>query len=359
MTGLKRMNHIPALDGLRGVAVLLVMMHHSGFHLFRGGFIGVDLFFIISGFLITSLLIREYEFSATIRFIQFYMRRILRLFPLLVLLLVTYVVVCAIFSSRQGVTDGVIDSLISFFYVTNWAWAFSIHPPDVLRHTWSLSIEEQFYIIWPALLYFFLKRIKKRKLIAYLVLALALSSWLIRSVLFMRGAGIFRLYNGLDTRFDSLMTGALLGLVTSYRLIPEKFFHSVKGIVKVISPLSVLAVIWICLFVDYSAGIVYKWILAGVNLIGFILILDFLVNERSVIKKFLNTEWLVLIGRISYGLYLIHYPIFRAMYYYHFDYKLIILLGTSLSLVLAYLSYSFYEKRFLDLKRKFSYVSTR
>ena len=350
-------SYISGLDGLRGVAILFVMLHHSGLHLFRGGFIGVDVFFIISGYLITSIIIKEFKNTSIINLKNFYIRRILRLLPLLFLLLLIYDAVCFALFDKQTVRTHIIDSLIAFFYMTNWSWAFSLHPPDILRHTWSLAVEEQFYLLWPPLIFFLLRRVNSRKSIAAVALFLALLSWIIRIVMFYNGASIYRLYNGLDTRFDSLMVGAAIGIVLGYDLIEDTMQRKIQTITRAVCPVAVMLLFVICIKVDYRSPAVYTWIIAAVNILGSIVIFDLVKNDQSRIKRVLTLKWLVWVGKISYGLYLIHYLVFRVMFYYGFDYKLIILLGSGVSIVLSSLSYIYLERPFLNMKRKFSYAS--
>lgn len=209
----------PALTGLRGGAVLLVMLFHADVPMLRGGYIGVDIFFVLSGFLISSLLIEEFHASGTINIKHFYIRRLLRLAPAVLLLLAIFSLLSFLFLSPERSSRNLIDALIALTYMSNWARAFSIHPPDYLGHTWSLSIEEQFYIFWPLTLVLFLRLSPRLSHVAVLILAIALASAGLRIFLLAEGASFFRLYNGLDTRADALMIGCALAA----------FFHGGEG----------------------------------------------------------------------------------------------------------------------------------
>ncbi|MFW9929612.1 MAG: acyltransferase family protein, partial [Candidatus Thorarchaeota archaeon] len=178
-----RFGYVPQLDGMRGIAVLAVIAFHAGISFMPGGFIGVDIFFVLSGFLITSLLIREYDKYKDINFKHFYIRRALRLLPALILLLILFSVLSVFFLQWTQAKSNLEDALIVLFYVANWARAFHIHGAGWLGHAWSLSIEEQFYILWPITLIFLLKRIHSRRNIFYLVLIFAGLSWLLRLIL--------------------------------------------------------------------------------------------------------------------------------------------------------------------------------
>jgi peptidoglycan/LPS O-acetylase OafA/YrhL len=203
------LRYVPELDGIRGFAILAVIMYHAHVPFFRGGFIGVDIFFVLSGFLITSLLVREFNSRQHIDLKNFYVRRILRLVPALVVFLASFASISMLMLDADKARSNIIDTLIALFYVTNWSWAFHIHPPEFLAHTWSLAIEEQFYFIWPVLLITLLRLARSHMNVIFSVILLLLSSWLTRIFLAVGGASLDRLYNGLDTRGDELLVGCL------------------------------------------------------------------------------------------------------------------------------------------------------
>ena len=134
-------NRNAAIEGLRGVSIILVIIFHAGAPFLKGGGVGVDVFFVISGFLIKSLLTRERDRVGAINLRNFYMRRLLRLAPAFLLLIVVVCGAGLFFFSAQRLRDNFIDSLIAMFYMSNWARALDLHPPELLAHTWSLSIE--------------------------------------------------------------------------------------------------------------------------------------------------------------------------------------------------------------------------
>jgi len=148
----------PALDGLRGLAVLAVMVYHSGLRPFLpGGYLGVDVFFVLGGFLVTVLLVREHQRSGSLRLGRFYLRRVLRLAPALFLMLAG----CCAFAAFRTRPDRAAQvyraALLTACYAANWDWLWSA-PLGLLSHAWSLSVEGQFYLVWPALLYALLRR---------------------------------------------------------------------------------------------------------------------------------------------------------------------------------------------------------
>jgi peptidoglycan/LPS O-acetylase OafA/YrhL len=143
------LSYTPALDGIRGVSILAVMIYHAGASFLPGGFIGVDVFFVLSGFLITALLLKEYDRGRQIQLKKLYIRRVLRLAPALAVLLFVFTVSSWLLLEPKQAGSHLWDAFITLCYASNWTQALDIHPPDLLGHTWSLSIEEQFYILWP------------------------------------------------------------------------------------------------------------------------------------------------------------------------------------------------------------------
>ncbi|MHB1246457.1 MAG: acyltransferase family protein [Sulfuriferula sp.] len=273
---------------------------------------GVDIFFVLSGFLISSLLVSEYDRFGKVSLKKFYMRRVLRLGPALIALLIVFCIASFVLLDEKKATSNYVDALISLAYLSNWARAFSIHPPDFLGHTWSLSIEEQFYIIWPIVLLTLLRVFKNRNYVLVIAAAIALFSWFLRIYLLSNAVGPARLYNGLDTRADTLMIGCMLGVALSSGLVNDNAMKRLNTYFVFVAPLSMVCLLAFSVFSHWRASYMYYW---GFFVIGFltvILILDILTNPQSNIKKFFGMRWLVWVGSISYGLYLWHYPIISS-----------------------------------------------
>ena len=219
-------SYVPALDGLRAVAVLGVMLYHGGAPVAAGGFLGVDVFFVLSGFLITSLLLGEWTRSLTIKLGQFWARRARRLLPALLVMLVGVAIFVKVFSGPGEFAGLRLDSLSTLFYVANWHFIvgggnyFDVTAqPSPLQHMWTLSIEEQFYIVWPpvALLLLHLGRKLRPSRRLWPVLAVAVCG-AIASAVDMRlsyqgGASVMRLYEGTDTRSQDILVGAAVAIV--------------------------------------------------------------------------------------------------------------------------------------------------
>lgn len=344
--------YVPALDGLRGIAIIAVMLFHAWAQLLPGGYIGVDIFFVLSGFLITSVLIREYKQVGMINLKNFYIRRLLRLSPALLLLLLTFVIYSYIFLERVKITQNLTDSLIALFYLSNWARAFQIHPPDLLGHTWSLSIEEQFYILWPITLLRILSVCRSPMKAFSLVVLMALCAWLFRSYLASSGYSIERLYNGLDTRADALLIGCALGIALSSNILLNRQKIWLQ-ILKLAVPISVLGLSLVMLKVDWRNWHLYYWLFFVVDVFAGVLILDIFMSPNSSVKCLLETKWLVWVGSISYGLYLWHYPIYRTLQAMHYSSPVVLILGSIITFVVAICSYYFVERPVLRLKKNF------
>jgi peptidoglycan/LPS O-acetylase OafA/YrhL len=349
----------PALDGLRALAVLAVLAVHFPMPFLDGGFLGVDLFFVLSGFLITTLLYVEWEETGALRLGAFYGRRALRLFPglaacLLVGLLAVHLVGDAdlVARSQTGALSAVMGALSAAFYVANWMRV--THGNDALgvfNHTWSLSVEEQFYIIWPILLWMLLRGGRTlRQISGILTLALALSiAW--RLVLWDDGASFARLYNGSDAHADPLLLGCLLAI--------WRRNHSARPTTLMVT----LAAIALCaglLFAKPDASYMYLGVLTLLALACAVLIaaVDQPVSDGRLVWL-LTLPPLVFIGRLSYSLYLWHYPVDHLIRRTALDKIWQLPADIALSFLLAFLSYNYVERPFLRLKRHLEPAAVR
>ena len=218
-----RLGYRPELDGLRGVAVLAVMAYHCGLCRFvPGGFLGVDLFFVLSGFLITALLLREHQQTGRIHLPRFYLRRALRLLPALFVMLA----VCCLWAALRTKPDRAVviyrAAALTACHAANAAPCWSM-PMDLLGHAWSLSLEEQFYFVWPILLVVLLRLGANRRRIAWLVLIGIVASALVRVALWASPwpAGPATAATSLVARADSLLAGCLVGLLASAGRLPQ------------------------------------------------------------------------------------------------------------------------------------------
>jgi len=218
-----RLGYRPALDGLRAIFVLMVMASHTEMPFFRGGGLGVTGFFVLSGFLITSILVRERNDTGGINLKAFYARRALRLFPALFVLLAACAV-CTIAFSTGAKADAYWQGIgWALAYVSNWPLAIYDELTawiGLLGHTWSLAVEEQFYLTWPLILVALLSLKMKRRWLVGAALLLALASAIWRLVLYSNDVAVARLYYGTDTRAEALLIGCALGLLFSTGTVP-------------------------------------------------------------------------------------------------------------------------------------------
>jgi peptidoglycan/LPS O-acetylase OafA/YrhL len=342
----------PALDGLRAVAILAVLGFHFPGPFVDGGFLGVDLFFVLSGFLITTLLYVEWEETGAIRLGAFYGRRALRLFPALAAYLIVGLLAVHLVGDADLEQRSQTGALSAAFYVANWVRVtHGIDSLGVFNHTWSLSIEEQFYLVWPVMLWMLLRSGRtSRQIAGILTLALALSvAW--RLVLWDGGANFGRLYNGSDTHADPLILGCLLAV--------WRRKHSVRPTTLMVA-VAALALGAAVVLARADAPYMFLGVLTLFALACAVLIaaVDQLGSAGRLVWL-LSLPPLVLIGRLSYSLYLWHYLVYQLILRTVLTPKWQLLADIVLSFLLAFLSYTYIERPFLRLKRHLEPLAMR
>ena len=349
----KKRRYITGLDGIRAIAVIMVLAYHLKLALFKSGFLGVTVFFVLSGYLITGILISEVEEEGTIDLKNFWLRRIRRLVPAVMSMAVVIIFVSAVVN-RIIFTKGCKDFLASVLGFNNWWQIFNkvsyfeaAGVPSPFTHCWSLAIETQFYLIYPLILLGIYKLVKSRGegrakrglLFAGVTLLLALISVILMIVLFDPQQDASRVYYGTDTRAFSLLFGALLAILWEYRMVPRRLSASVNMVLGSVS-FAVLLVMTIA--INGSSNFWYR----GGQFLGTILtvLMVYAVSGRKTwLSRFLSNPVLKWIGDRSYSIYLWHYPIIlliskgiKASWW-------ITLIEIVLSVVLAELSYRFIE----------------
>ena len=334
----------PGLDGLRGFAVLWVIGFHYDLPLGRSGLFGVDIFFALSGFLITVLLLEEWQRSNQIRLKFFYLRRILRLFPAIVLLL------AAFFAVAPKVY--VVSTL---FYFTNWIKALHLQPDSLyLDHVWSLSIEEQYYLFWPLFLLLLLRAKVSKPVLVLIPLALGLTSAVARILVWNASQDWFRVYMGTDLHADGLLLGSAFGVATVFGLLPD--FNRWKRILTLLTGLTLLLALWLLIDKNLTQSFIPLYGNLGVS-IGTIVLISRLVHAPAkFLAKIFCFPPLVKIGVISYGLYLWHAPIGVVIDQAALPWPAVAITVTKLvvTFLCAGASYMLVEKPILSFKDRFA-----
>ncbi|MEA5020882.1 MAG: acyltransferase family protein [Gordonibacter sp.] len=321
MSGSKS-RYIPALDGLRAFAVLAVIAYHMRMPWAPGGLLGVTIFFVLSGYLITSLLLIEYDNTKKIDLPQFWLRRIRRLVPAIVFVIVCTIVLCTIFNHAL-LTKMRPDIVPSLLFFNNWWQIFhdvsyfeALGAPSPLAHFWSLAIEEQFYLIWPVVLFISMKVGAKKTTLRNATLILALLSALEMALLFSPTADPSRVYYGTDTRAFSLLIGAWLAFVwPSHMLGAKGSIRLTKQVRTILDAVGGVALVGLLLMVALSNGFspfLYRGGLVLCSLLTAVVI-AVMVHPASRVGRIAGSAPLVWIGKRSYGIYLWHYPLLLLM----------------------------------------------
>lgn len=310
--------YIPALDGLRAFAVLAVIAYHMGMDWAPGGLLGVTIFFVLSGYLITSLLVIEFQGTGRIDLPQFWLRRIRRLFPAIVFSVVGIAVLCTIFNHAL-LTKLRPDVLPSLLFFNNWwqilqnvSYFDALGAPSPVTHFWSLAIEEQFYLVWPVLLFILMKFGVKKRTLCIMTLALAIASAVDMAVLFDPQGDPSRVYYGTDTRAFSLLIGALLAFVwPSNQLGSTESVNIASSTRRILDAVGIVAFIGLILMVwlvDGFSPFLYRGGLVLCSLLTAVVI-AVMVHPASILGKFWSLPPFIWIGKRSYGIYLWHYPL--------------------------------------------------
>ncbi|HKY13955.1 MAG TPA: acyltransferase, partial [Microthrixaceae bacterium] len=302
------LDHVPALDGIRALAVLAVLFFHGQMPWAIGGFLGVSVFFTLSGFLITSLLIREHGHAGSVDLLRFWGRRFRRLAPASLALLLVLLAV----GWGAGISERVVDDIrAAALYVANWwaihtgaSYADVFASPSPTEHFWSLAIEEQFYALFPVVVWLTLRRASPSRTVIRLGVVLG-SMWVGSVALGFVLSNPDHIYLGTTTRAAELLTGALLALWWPIRGRTDRSLRPL-GSAAGIAALAVLAVL--CWRTAVTSSWLYQGGLPAVSLVSATLVA--VATRPGPLSRVLSCRPLVHLGAISYGVYLFHWPIF-------------------------------------------------
>ena len=312
--------YLPSIDSLRALAVLAVIIYHVDVNYLPGGFLGVDLFFVLSGYLISSLIIKEYRKTGSLNLYNFYIRRARRLLPAVYFMITVGLVVMVLFNEVL-LRKSHLDAIFGYIYSSNWWYIFhkldyfdSFGAQSPFKHLWSLAIEEQFYMIFP-LLFLLVNRKKKskdgtyklNKNFLYVVLGLILVS-LIAHILLFDINNISRIYFGTDTRAFSLLVGVVGAILYPMERLHAKVTPQQNMLYSVVSLVSIATLITVMIYTSEYNTLLYRGGFLLVAVLGLIVIISS-GKQHTLMSRLLSFKPVVFIGKISYSLYLWHFPV--------------------------------------------------
>ena len=312
--------YLPSIDSLRALAVLAVIIYHIDVNYLPGGFLGVDLFFVLSGYLISSLIIKEYKKTGTLNLYNFYMRRARRLLPAVYFMITVCLLFMVLFNGVL-LRKSHLDAVFGYIYSSNWWYIFhkldyfdSFGAQSPFKHLWSLAIEEQFYMFFPLIFLIFNRQKKEEgqssslnKNFLYIVLGLILIS-LVTHILLFDINNINRIYFGTDTRAFSLLVGVVGALVYPMDKLSSSTNVKESVLYSVVSLTSISTLIAIMFYTSEYNTWLYRGGFLLVAVLGLIIIISS-GKQHTFISKALSFRPIVFIGKISYSLYLWHFPI--------------------------------------------------
>jgi peptidoglycan/LPS O-acetylase OafA/YrhL len=339
--------YIASLDGSRGFLTIGVLLAHTDLSVFGGAMVFMDVFFTMSGFLITSVLLKAHEKHGKISLKTFYLRRILRLYPALTAMVIALLVLSFFFAANFK--ERAIEAFVTWTYLMNYWWSIGGTPTPYTAHTWSLAVEEQFYLIWPVVLIVLLMISGVTRRTALIIFSMALAFYLWRCWLNYHNAPIQRLLITFDARADQLLIGCGLAILlksVDLRLYPRLWRVCALSVL----PITVaMAIILVTLKFQWTPGWYYYVSPFFGSLPAAVWVVGLLYPERTFMQRVYEHPAPVYVGRICYGLYIWHHPIFAGLLYYtEAEYlKWVLLVGWPVTFIVATMSYYFLERPFM------------
>lgn len=352
-----RLTHLPALDGLRGLACLLVISFHLYPETVSGGYFGVDIFLVLSGFLITTLLLQEWDDTGRIDLKCFFARRVLRLMPAFVAMLATcWIVACCRVPADElaRYTKALFLNLIGQSNRVDLMGDCLVAP---YAHTWSLAIEDQFYLLWPTIACAALTQNVSRRWMVFLVVLGITGCAGARIWIALNGRGGPEMYIGLQNRADALLLGCLISMLAVWNMLPRgRWFRIVLRLAAICSW---ALLVFACRYAAPQAPYLFRGVLTLFAIGAAVCILDLVIGRPRILCWLLENRALRGIGRLSYGLYLWHWPVLIVVYNFvppktdpnFFAWFCILrVIALLCFLAVAFLSYQVIEKPFLRLR---------
>lgn len=342
--------YLPGLDGIRAIAVIAIIIFHLNPKWLPGGFLGVDTFFVISGYLIAMLLINEYEKTGTINILQFWIRRMKRLFPP-VLFMILIVIQYIIFFDQSLLYQLKKDVIAAVLYISNWWYIFDglsyfeSFEARPLEHLWSLAIEEQFYLLFPLILILMLNKWSKKNILL-LFFVVSILSAILMSTLYDPAANVSRIYFGTDTRLQTLLLGVMCAFIWPAFKLKRDAPRILVVIIDFLGFIGLIVLMYSIYKLSEHSAFLFN---GGFYVLGIftLLIIMAAVHPSSIMSRLLGIKPLTVIGKYSYSLYLWHYPVIVLMQKHFVQGQVPIYIHISsviLTIVLAVFSYKLIER---------------
>lgn len=347
------LTYIPELDGFRGILALLIVVAHTNMSWLPGVEIVMEAFFVFSGYLITSLLIIEHERTGSISLPRFYLRRLRRLYPPLIALIAVIVILSILLGPKHpmGFTEAAVALTYTKDYYHFFDFAITLYNTG---HLWSLAVEEQFYLLWPPIFLLLMRRWGATRSTAVTLLGIALAVAMARAYVTYLGLGADYIYPVFHFRIDALLIGCAMAI--ALRLFPLSNHPKVAAVLCIsLAPIVCTALLVMCTLGHLSRA--YFYYASPLAAIGSAVLLGGLVSgRRSLVHFFLRNSVLRTVGRMSYSLYIWHWPIliwlvYNLQYDWETSFATRVAIAWPISLLVAYLSYVLFERSVMKSRR--------